>query len=166
MIFMDNGQSIINNNLLLENDVCPICEFSFTDTINSINKIINRFLKLIKDAINTAIDFIDNNVFTKNKFYFKNKDQIINSLSNKSFNGYLFNIHQKNGAIDNLKTACSPKVTNLVSQYAESSSENFGDYLRGILNGSDYPCDQNDFFEKSKMFIYDFGNIRWSRWND
>lgn len=153
MIFSDSGNPLYCG-VYTENSVIPISEFTFSDAVNAINRAVNKFLKMVKDAINYVIDFIDNNLLTKNKFYSENKNKIIEGLSNKTFNGYIFNIYQHNGGIDNLKTACSPKITNQISQYAENESEDFGDYLRGIMCGKQSAYDQGSFLEQAKIFIY------------
>ena len=156
MIFNENGILYINDNNLIH-----INESMITDIGRVIHKAADKFLKSIKELIWNCISFIENNVFTKNKFFYDNKNKIIEELSGKTFEGYMFRIFQdRYGAISKLEAAVKTQVSDIITNKSYSD-QNIMDYVRGLLVGDnlkDVPyvinCTKDDFQRKAKEYIY------------
>lgn len=156
MVFNEEGLLFIDTNNLIN-----INESMLTDIGRIINKAVDKFLKSIKELIWKGISIIENNVFTKNKFFYDNKNKIIEELSGKTYEGYMFRIFQDGyGAISKLEAAVKVQVSDIISSKSHSD-QYIVDYIRGLLVGDnlkDPPyvinCEKNSFSIKAREYIY------------
>lgn len=156
MVFNENGFLFIDTNNLIH-----INESVFVDIGKVIHKATDKFLRSVKELIWSCISFIENNIFTKNKFFYDNKNKIIDALYGKTFEGYMFRIFQdRYGAISKLEAAVKTQVCDIISNKSYTDP-NIMNYIRGLLVGDnlrDTPyvinCSKEDFPRKAKEYIY------------
>ena len=150
-----------NNSSYLDYEFISIDESVIKDIGRIIRNTAEKFIGSIKELILKCIALIENNVFTKNKFFYKNKDKIVQALEGKTFEGYLFRIFQDGyGAIAKLQAAVDNHTSDIIlnKSYADS---NIMDYIRGLMiNASTVNasyvlnCTMGKFPAKAKEYIY------------
>lgn len=163
MIYNENGD-IINNTIcdistienISESLLIHLNEASFKDVINAISDAKNKFLKILKTAVDNLIDLLINNVFSKNNKIKENKDIIVKkSVDNIKFNGYIFNLYGTDGAIEKFKTMLQLNVYSTIQTYAYENKTGFLDALRSnSISDQEMTCNEENYIQKVKDFIY------------
>lgn len=163
MIYNENGD-IITNTLsdissienISESLLMHLNEASLKDTVNSIIEAKNKFVKIVRNAVDNLIDLLINNVFSKNEKIKANKDFIIKqSTNNIKFNGYIFNLYGPDGAIEKFKTMLQLNVYSTIERYAYDNKSDFLNALRSTsINDQELTCTEENYTQRVKEFIY------------
>lgn len=163
LIYNENGDIVTNTmsdifsiENISESLLMNLNEASLKNVFNSIREAKNKFIKILKNAIDNLIDLLINNVFSKNEKIKENKDHIIKQSENDiKFNGYIFNLYGQGGAIENFKTMLQLNVYSTIERYAYDNKPDFLNALRSIsVNDREITCTEDNYSQRVKEFIY------------
>lgn len=163
MIYTENGDIVnasISNMITIEGIseslLIHLNESSLKNVFNTIIEAKNKFIKILKNAVNNLIDLLINNVFSKNEKIKANKDSIIKqSANNIKFNGYIFNLYGPDGAIEKFKTMLQLNVYSTIETYAYDNKSGFLDALRSTsVNDQELTCTEENYAQRVREFIY------------